>query len=138
MSIITRAGRFRVLTAAGFYYYYYYYYLSSMSKFSIFFNFSHALFNGGFDCRPSYSGQKAPSLKIERSSLSRIVSYFSFQDYYPPPPLQIIYCKNKTATARFLFSMRAAAILFVFRFATQLQQGHRVCGTICLWTFVMK
>ena len=43
-----------------------------------FFNFSHALFNGGFDCRPSYSGQKAPSLKIERSSLSRIVSYFSF------------------------------------------------------------
>ena len=35
MSIITRAGRFRVLTAAGFFYYYYYY-LSSMSKFSIF------------------------------------------------------------------------------------------------------
>ena len=25
---------------------------------------SDALFNGGFNCRPSYSGQKAPSLKM--------------------------------------------------------------------------
>ena len=46
-----------------------------------FFNFSHALFNGGFDCRPSYSGQKAPSLKIDLVCFLYLYFYFLGVDF---------------------------------------------------------